>query len=72
MEIFLFILKFIRGQAVEFRSCVNSSFLFLDFVVVVLHEVPMSSEQPGIPLAQTMLAPTPGPFLAPSKWGDIS
>lgn len=28
----------------------------------------MSSEQPGNPLAQTMLAPTPGPFLAPSKW----
>lgn len=28
----------------------------------------MSSEQPGIPLAQMMLAPMPGPFLAPSKW----
>lgn len=63
------ILKFLDCQAVEFRPHLDFLHRLLDFVVAVLHEVPVSSEQLGILLAQMMLAPRPGLFHAPSKCG---
>lgn len=52
-------LKSKEGQEVEFRPHLNFLTLFLDFGVV-LHDVPVSSEQLGISLAQMMLASRPG------------
>lgn len=55
MEIFLFHRKG-NVEAVKFRLHLNFLLLFLDFAIV-LHEVPVNSEELGIPLVQMMLAP---------------
>lgn len=62
---FFLILKFIDCQAVQFRSHLNFPHWFLDFVVAVLHEVPMSSEQLHIPLAQNDACSQAQPFPCP-------